>query len=44
MKFPEYFHEQNLAFRDNRGKASSDPDQKAEDCEKGDRPNRLGQN
>jgi hypothetical protein len=29
MRFPEYFREQNLPFRDNRGKVSPEWDQKA---------------
>jgi hypothetical protein len=44
MIFPEYFCEQNLVFRDNRDNVSHDGDQKVEDCEKYDRPNRFGQN
>jgi hypothetical protein len=41
MIFAEYFREEKLLFRDNRGKGSADRAQKAEDCENEDRPDRF---
>jgi hypothetical protein len=42
MRFPEYFYEQNLPFRDNRDKVSADWAQKAGDRDTDDRGNRFG--